>query len=152
MIVHDSYMIILRSYLDHVHVILYHAHESRMIAARARVPSTCMIWQVVPSTGTCKSINLDLARAARYQYFTENRPAHADQNSDHKTPSSRQSSCRSCCYGVWPGWERRRRAGLLVADRPHTGTHRHATHTFTLTHSLHTTSSSRFIHTLPLLL
>ena len=47
-----------------------------MLAARARVPSTCMIWQVVPSTGTCKSINLDLARAARYQYFTENRPAH----------------------------------------------------------------------------
>ena len=85
MIVHDSYMIILRSYLDHVHVILYHAHESRMIAARARVPSTCMIWQVVPSTGTCKSINLDLARAARYQYFTENRPAHADQNSVHQS-------------------------------------------------------------------
>ena len=55
-----------------------------MLAVRARVPSTCMIWQVVPSTGTCKSINLDLARAARYQYFIENRPAHADQNSDHK--------------------------------------------------------------------
>ena len=52
-----------------------------MIAASAQVPSTCMIWQVVPSTCTCKSINLDLARAARYQYFTENRPAHADQNS-----------------------------------------------------------------------
>merc|ERR1712185_368729 len=72
MIVHDSYMIILRSYLDHVHVILYHAHESRMIAARARVPSTCMIWQVVPSTGIGKSINLDLVRAARYRYFIEN--------------------------------------------------------------------------------
>ena len=50
---------------------------------------------------------------------------------------------------VRAGWPRRRRAGLLVADRPHTRTHRHATHTFTLTHSLHTTSSSRFIHTLP---
>ena len=55
-------------------------------------------------------------------------------------------------HGVGPGWERSRRAGLLVADRHHTRTHRHATHTFTHTHSLHTTSSSRFIHTLPLLL
>ena len=55
-----------------------------MLAARARVPITCMIWQVVPSTSTRKSINLDLARAARYWYFTKNRPAHADQNSDHK--------------------------------------------------------------------
>ena len=38
-----------------------------------------VIWQVVPSTDTCKSINLDLARAARYRYFTQYRPAHADQ-------------------------------------------------------------------------
>ena len=112
-------------------------YESRMLAARARVPFACMIWQVVPSTSTCKSINLDLARAARYQYFTENRPAHADQNSDHKTPSSRQSSCCTCCHGVWPGWERRRRAGLLVADRPHTRTHRHATHIHTHTLTSH---------------
>ena len=57
-----------------------------MLAARARVPFACMIWQVVPSASTRKSINLDLARAARYRYFTKNRPAHADQNSDHKTP------------------------------------------------------------------
>ena len=42
--------------------------------------AACMIWQVVPSTGTCKSINLDLARAAPYWYFTQNGPAHADQN------------------------------------------------------------------------
>ena len=42
--------------------------------------ATCMIWQVVPSTGTCKSINLDLARAAPYRYFTQYGPAHADQN------------------------------------------------------------------------
>ena len=42
--------------------------------------AACMIWQVVPSTGTCKSINLDLARAAPYRYFTQYGPAHADQN------------------------------------------------------------------------
>ena len=113
-----------------------------MLAARARVPITCMIWQVVPSTSTCKSINLDLARAARYQYFTENRPAHADQNSDHKTPSSRQSSCRSCCYGVWPRWERRRRAGLLLS-RPATRTHTQARHTHVHTHTL--TSHNQFL-------
>ena len=41
--------------------------------------ATCMIWQVVPSTGTCKSINLDLARAAPYRYFTQYGPAHADE-------------------------------------------------------------------------
>ena len=40
-------------------------YESRMLAARARVPFACMLWQVVPSTSTRKSINLDLARAAR---------------------------------------------------------------------------------------
>ena len=110
-----------------------------MIAASARVPSTCMIWQVVPSTGTCKSINLDLARAAPYRYFTQYGPAHADQNSDQPNlllavnlPAVRVG------HGVGPGWERSRRAGLLVADRHHTRTHRHATHTLTLTHSLHT--------------
>ena len=42
--------------------------------------AACMIWQVVPSTGTCKSINLDLARAAPYRYFTQYGPAQADQN------------------------------------------------------------------------
>ena len=125
-------------------------YESRMLAARARVPFACMIWQVVPSTSTCKSINLDLARAARYRYFTKNRPAHADQNSDQShlflavnLPAVRVG------HGVGPGWERGHRAGPLVADRHHTRSHKHATHTLTLTHSLHTTSSSRFIHTLP---
>ena len=123
-------------------------YESRMLAARARVPCACMLWQVVPSTSTRKSINLDLARAARYWYFTKNRPAHADQNSDQPIlllavylPAVRVG------HGVGPGWERGRRAGPLVADRHHTRTHRHVTHTHT--HSLHTTSSSRFIHTLP---
>ena len=58
----------------------YHAHESRMPAARARLTSCMHVWQVVPSTGTCKSINLDLARAAPYWYFTQNGPAHAGQN------------------------------------------------------------------------
>ena len=89
-----------------------------MIVARARVPSTCMIWQVVPSTGTCKSINLDLARAARYRYFTKNRPAHADQNSDQSIlllavnlPAVRVG------HGVGPGWERSRRAGPRVGPR-----------------------------------
>ena len=52
-----------------------------MLAARARVPFACMIWQVVPSTSTRKSINLDLARAARYRYFTKDRPAHANYHS-----------------------------------------------------------------------
>ena len=125
-------------------------YESRMLAARARVPCTCMLWQVVPSTSTRKSINLDLARAARYWYFTKNRPAHADQNSDQpilllavNLPAVRVG------HGVGPGWERSRRAGPLVADRHHTRTHRHVTHTLTHTHSHHTTSSSRFIHTLP---
>ena len=42
--------------------------------------AACMIWQVVLSTGTCESINLDLARAAPYRYFTQYGPAHADQN------------------------------------------------------------------------
>ena len=121
-----------------------------MIAARARVPSTCMIWQVVLGTGTCKSINLDLARAARYRYFTKNRPAHADQNSDQSNPLLAVNlPAVRVGHGVGPGWERSHRAGLLVADRHHTRSHRHATHTLTLTHSLHTTSSSRFIHTLP---
>ena len=124
-------------------------YESRMLAARARVPCTCMIWQVVPSTSTRKSINLDLARAARYWYFTKNRPAHADQNSDQSS-SSRQSSCCTC----W-SW-RRARMGTKSPGRsacsgpaPHTHTQARHTHTHTHTHSLHTTSSSRFIHTLP---
>ena len=107
-------------------------YESRMLAARARVPCTCMLWQVVPSTSTRKSINLDLARAARYWYFTKNRPAHADQNSDQpilllavNLPAVRVG------HGVGPGWERSRRAGPLAADRHHTRTHRHVTHTLT---------------------
>ena len=40
-------------------------------------------------------------------------------------------------HGVGPGWERSRRAGLLVADRPHTRTHRHATHIHTHTLTSH---------------
>ena len=120
-----------------------------MITASARVPSTCTIWQVVLSTGTCKSINLDLARAARYRYFTKNRPAHADQNSDHNLFLAVNLPAVRVGHGVGPGWERGHRAGPLVADRHHTRTHRHVTHTLTHTHSLHTTSSSRFIHTLP---
>ena len=113
-------------------------YESRMLAARARVPFACMIWQVVPSTSTRKSINLDLARAARYRYFTKNRPAHADQNSDQSIlllavnlPAVRVG------HGVGPGWERSRRAGPLVADRHHTRTHRHVTHTHTHTLTSH---------------
>ena len=109
-----------------------------MLAARARVPFACMIWQVVPSTSTRKSINLDLARAARYRYFTKNRPAHADQNSDQSNlllavnlPAVRVG------HGVGPGWERSRRAGPLVADRHHTRTHRHATHIHTHTLTSH---------------
>ena len=108
-----------------------------MIAASARVPSTCMIWQVVPSTGTCKSINLDRARAARYWYFTKNRPAHARTHSDHKLLLAANLPAVRVGHGVWPGWERRRRAGLLVADRPHTRTHRHATHIHTHTLTSH---------------
>ena len=106
--------------------------------------AACMIWQVVPSTGTCKSINLDLARAARYRYFTKNRPAHADQNSDQPNlllavnlPAVRVG------HGVGPGWERSRRAGLLVADRHHTRTHRHATNIHT--HTLTLTSHNQFL-------
>ena len=75
----------------------YHAHESRMPAARARLTSCMHVWQVVPSTGTCKSINLDLARAAPYRYFTQYEPAHADQNQVlqlHLLPSSPTCSCR----------------------------------------------------------
>ena len=53
--------------------------------------AACMIWQVVPSTGTCKSINLDLARAAPYRYFTQYGPAHADQNRDLPTTASSSS-------------------------------------------------------------
>ena len=59
--------------------------------------AACMLWQVVPSTGTCKSINLDLARAAPYWYFTQNGPAHADQNQVLQLlllPSSPTCSCR----------------------------------------------------------
>ena len=108
-----------------------------MLAARARVPITCMIWQVVPSTSTCKSINLDLARAARYQYFTENRPAHADQNSDHKLLLAVNLPAVRVGHGVGPGWERGRRAGLITSDRPHTRTHRHATHIHTHTLTPH---------------
>ena len=95
-----------------------------------------MLWQVVPSTSTRKSINLDLARAARY--FTKNRPAHADQNSDQSIlllavnlPAVRVG------HGVGPGWERSHQAGLLVADRHHTRTHRHATHIHTHTLTSH---------------
>ena len=111
-------------------------YESRMLAARARVPFACMIWQVVPSTSTRKSINLDLARAARYRYFTKNRPAHADQNSDQSIlllavnlPAVRVG------HGVGPGWERGRRAGPLVADRHHTRTHTGTSHTHSHTHT-----------------
>ena len=88
-----------------------------MLAARARVPFACMIWQVVPSTSTRKSINLDLARAARYRYFTKNRPAHADQNSDQSTlflavnlPAVRVG------HGVGPGWERSRRRSCSAEE------------------------------------
>ena len=124
-------------------------YESRMLAARARVPFACMLWQVVPSTSTRKSINLDLARAARYWYFTKNRPAHADQNSDQpilllapifllswswrRARMGTRSPSRSACSG----------------PAPHTHTQARHTHTLTFTHSHHTTSSSRFIHTLP---
>ena len=110
-------------------------YESRMLAARARVPCACMLWQVVPSTSTRKSINLDLARAARYRYFTKNRPAHADQNSDHNLFLAVNLPAIRVGHGVGPGWERSRRAGPLVADRHHTRTHRHVTHTHTHTHT-----------------
>ena len=99
--------------------------------------AACMIWQVVLSTGTCESINLDLARAARYQYFTKNRPAHADQNSDHNLFLAVNLPAVRVGHGVGPGWERSRRAGLLVADWPHTRTHRHATHIHTHTLTSH---------------
>ena len=117
-------------------------YESRMLAARARVPFACMIWQVVPSTSTRKSINLDLARAARYRYFTKNRPAHADQNSDHKTPSSRQPSCCTC----W-SWRRARMGtkspGRSACSGPAPHTHTQARHTHVHTHTL--TSHNQFL-------
>ena len=115
-----------------------------MLAARARVPFACMIWQVVPGTSTCKSINLDLARAARYRYFTKNRPAHADQNLFHQTSfiaSFLTVSSVVLLYGVGrSGWTWRCRAGLLTSP---TRTHRHV-HTLTHTHPYHT-NSSRFL-------
>ena len=105
-----------------------------MLAARARVPFACMIWQVVPSTSTRKSINLDLARAARYRYFTKHRPAHADQNSDQSS-SSRQSSCCTC----W-SWRRARMGtkspGRSACSRPAPHTHTQARHTHVHTHTL----------------
>ena len=106
--------------------------------------ATCMIWQVVPSTGTCKSINLDLARAAPYRYFTQYGPAHADQNLFQQTSfiaSFLSVSLVVLLYGVGrPGWARRCRAGLLTSP---TRTHRHV-HTLTHTHPYHT-NSSRFL-------
>ena len=105
-----------------------------MLAARARVPFACMIWQVVPSTSTRKSINLDLARASRYWYFTKNRPAHADQNSDQSS-SSRQSSCCTC----W-AWRRVRMdtksPGRSACSGPAPHTHTQARHTHVHTHTL----------------
>ena len=118
-------------------------YESRMLAARARVPFACMIWQVVPSTSTRKSINLDLARAARYWYFTKNRPAHADQNSDQSS-SSRQSSCCTC----W-AWHRVRMdtkspgRSACSGPAPHTHTQARHTHTHTHTHSLSLTHTHK---------
>ena len=115
-----------------------------MITASARVPSTCMIWQVVPSTDTCKSINLDLARAAPYRYFTQYGPAHADQNLFQQSSfiaSFLSVSLVVLLYGVGrSGWTRRCRAGLLTSP---TRTHRHV-HTLTHTHPYHT-NSSRFL-------
>ena len=106
--------------------------------------ATCMIWQVVPSTGTCKSINLDLARAAPYRYFTQYGPAHADQNLFQQTSfiaSFLSVSLVVLLYGVGrSGWTRRCRAGLLTSP---TRTHRHV-HTLTHTHPYHT-NSSRFL-------
>ena len=117
-------------------------YESRMVAARARVPCACMLWQVVPSTSTRKSINLDLARAARYRYFTKNRPAHADQNSDQSIlllavnlPAVRVG------HGVGPGWERS--PGRSACSRPAPHTHTQARHTHIHTHTL--TSHNQFL-------
>ena len=142
-------MIILRSYLDHVYVILYHAHESRMIAARARVPSTCMIWQVVLGTGTCKSINLDLARAAPYRYFTQYGPAHADQNLFQQ--NLLHSLVPLCVLGGVAVWRRPFRMDKAMpgrsVDQPHTHTQaRPHAHTHTpISHQL----LQVFIHTHP---
>ena len=115
-----------------------------MLAARARVPFACMIWQVVPSTSTRKSINLDLARAAPYRYFTQYGPAHADQNLFQQTSfiaSFLSVSLVVLLYGVGrSGWTRRCRAGLLTSP---TRTHRHV-HTLTHTRPYHT-NSSRFL-------
>ena len=69
MIVYDSYTIISRSYDIICMVYANHAHESHMIAACARGPSTCIKWQVVPGTGTSNSINSGFARAARRLVF-----------------------------------------------------------------------------------
>ena len=109
-------------------------YESRMLAARAWVPITCMIWQVVPSTSTRKSINLDLARAAPYRYFTQYGPAHADQNLIQQTfflASFLSVSLVVLLYGVGrSGWTRRCRAGLLTSPHAHTSTStRSHTHT-----------------------
>ena len=106
--------------------------------------ASCILWQVVPSTGTCKSINLDLARAAPYRYFTQYGPAHADQNLFHKASfiaSFLFVSLVVLLHGVGrPGWARWCWAGLLTSP---TRTHRHV-HTLTHTHPYHT-NSSRFL-------
>ena len=110
-----------------------------------------MIWQVVPSIGTCKSINLDLARAARCMIFY------------HEATCSCRSILRSTNllptlvllyvkdlvvlrHGVdRAGWPRRRRAGLLSrpATHAHTGT---PTRSHTRAHTPHA-NSSRLSHT-----
>ena len=97
--------------------------------------AACMIWQVVPSTGTCKSINLDLARAAPYRYFTQYGPAHADQNLIQS--SLRPSLVPLCVLGGVVVWRRPPRMGKAMpgrsVDQPphaHTGTStRSHTHT-----------------------
>ena len=111
--------------------------------------ATCMIWQVVPSTGTCKSINLDLARAAPYRYFAQYGPAHADQNLIQQ--NLLPSLVPLCVLGGVAVWRRPFRMDMAMpgrsVDQPHTHTQaRPHAHTHTpISHQL----LQVFIHTHP---
>ena len=119
-----------------------------MIAASARVPSACIKWQVVPGTGTSKSINSRSEHAVAPVHKAGKRPAYSGHETYQQQlllllPSSSATCSRRSCDGFllragWPG------PGLLSRPATHTAHTHIVPHTY---HTSHLSVSSRFIHT-----
>ena len=111
--------------------------------------ATCILWQVVPSTGTSKSINSRSEHAVAPVHKAGKRPAYSGHETYQQQllllPSSSPTcSCRTCdgilLRAGWPGWWE---SGLL--SRP--ASHKHTRTRHSTCHTSHLSVSSRFIHT-----